>query len=63
MRLYADAVNLLYLKQNFPKPADFTNKDNMAFKIYDNLKKKEDIARKRHLIDRCRDLCCLEGIS
>ena len=51
MRGYADAVNLLYLRRNFPEPADFTNKDNMVFKIYHNLKKEEDIMRKRHPLD------------
>ena len=45
---YAGAVNELFIKRELPIPADISDKDNMSAKLYLNLKKEEDICRKRH---------------
>lgn len=46
-RGYADAINVLFNKREFPIPAEFSDNVNIVAKIIENLSKEEDIARQR----------------
>jgi len=46
-RGYADSVNDLFARRDFPIPAEFSDDFNIVAKLISNLKKEEDVAKQR----------------
>ena len=51
IRGYAESVNTLFVLRGFQPPADFDDPNNMVTILASNLKKEEDVAHQRSLLD------------